>query len=498
MSAALNAGMNMNVRMSVIRIAVFISCLFLQHGLLAQHVSGRTHYPERLRDDVELLRSAIHEAHPDPYRYRTRAELDALIDSVRDSIMMPMTTVEFERTLMPVFRALGDAHCTAEWPPDMQADLRSKATLLPLQVRLLPEGVFVEQELKGFRSIPVGSRIISLNGQPIEAIVERLLATVVCDGANRTYAERVLEREFNIRYHLHIEQATSFTVVYRTPAKTTEQQVIFGMTGNEIASTRKPKGAMLLPWGSTWYADASILWLELRTLDEDSLALAGQRPERFLQALLGEAHKNEVRTMVIDLRGAGGRELAMADLVFSAIAKTPYKVLDDMVVRSIAPPPTRTSHTIPEDFYVSGNARFLVGAQGSYRLPVTDDRLAEQSPMDRAFQGKVYVVCDGHTRDAAAALVMMARRTKRARVVGEEVGSNAFGFTGGPEWVVTAPASGLRFHIPLLKYVPSGRGEGPTDRGEQPNHMAFATPGGIAKGHDAIRAALLEMIRELE
>lgn len=464
----------------------------------AQSYLDRTLYPERLHDDVELLRTAIHEAHPDPYRYHTKAELDALIDRVRDSIVLPMSLVEFEQALMPVFRGVGDAHCRPEWPVPMQGTLQREASLLPLQVKVLPEGVFVEEELKGFRSIPVGSRIIAINGLPIERAMERLLATVVCDGANRTYAERVVEREFNVRYHLYVEQAATYRVAYRAPDKSLGEQVVFGMTGSEITSTRKPKGASLLSWGATAYPESGVLWLNLRTLDPGELDLGGQRPDRFLQAMLSEAHKDKARTLVIDVRGAGGRELAMAELVYSAIARTPFKVLDAMIVRSIAPPRARPTHAIPEDFYASANARFLLAGKGDYRLPESDSRLAEQAPMSKAFTGKVYVVCDGYTRDAAAALVMMVRRNKRGRVIGEETGSNAFGFTGGPEWVVTAPASGLRFHVPLLKYVPAGHGEGPTDRGEQPNHQAYPTPGGLARGQDQLRSALLEMIQELE
>lgn len=464
----------------------------------SQAYLDRTLYPERLHEEVELLRSAIHEAHPDPYRYHTRPELDALIDRVRDSITVPMSLVEFEQALGPVFKGVGDSHCRSEWPVDMQRTLEREALLLPLQVRVLPEGVFVEEELKGFRSIPVGSRITAINGRPIEKIMEVLLRTVVGDGANRTFAERMVEREFNVRYHLYVEQTGMYRVEYRTPDKVANEQVVFGMTAVEITSTRKPKGASMLSWGSTVYPESAVLWLKLNTLDLEGLNLGGQRPDRFLQATLNDAQREKVRTLVIDVRGAGGRELSMAELVFSAIAKSPFKMLDAMVVRSIVPPKARPTHAIPESFYASANARLLLAGKGDYRVPETDPRLSMHEPMNKAFGGKVYVVCDGYTRDAAAALVMMVRRQNRGRVVGEEVGSNAFGFTGGPEWVVTAPNSNLRFHVPLLKYVPAGRGEGPTDRGEQPNHQAYPTPGGIARGQDELRASLLEMIQELE
>jgi hypothetical protein len=480
------------------RIITFIATLALVQNTMAQSYLDRTLYPERLHDDLEMLRSAIHEAHPDPYRYHTKAELDALIDRTRDSIRLPMSVVEFEQALSPVLKGLGDQHTRVEWPAVMQEALMANAILLPMKVRILPDGVYLEEELKGFRSVPVGSRILAINGRPMEEVVERLIATVIGDGANRTYAERVVEREFNLRYHLHIERTNVYRIGYRTPDHVIGEQIVFGMTGNEISNTRKPKGAALLPWGATEIPDGGVLWLHLRTLDPDSLALAGVRPDRFLNAMLAEANRSKVRTLVIDVRGAGGREPSMAALLFSAIAKTPFKMLDDIVVRSIAPPVARISHRIPEEHYANANARFLLAGKGTYRLPETDGRLVLHDPMAKAFVGKVYLISDGYTRDAAALLAMMVRRNDRGRVVGEEVGSNAFGFTGGPEWVVTAPTSGLRFHIPLLKYVPAGRGTGPTDRGEQPNHQAYQTPAGLANGRDDIRSSLLEMIRELE
>lgn len=471
---------------------------FLAGGARAQNSLDRTIYPERLWDDLELMRTAIHEAHPDPYRYHTKAELDAVCNAIRDSITRPMTVVGFQRVIVPLFKALGDANCLAHWPPDVEATLANNALLLPLKVRLLPQGVFVEEELKGFRSIPVGSRLVSINERPIGKVVTELMASVVCDGANQTMAERMLERNFNRLYHLYIERTSSFMVSYITPSNQPEQQVIFGMTAMEIAGSSKPGGAKLSPWGSTWYNEGGVLWVDMNTLEPDSLDAAGQRPDRFLQALLSEANRNGAKTLVLDLRGAGGSDLAMAGLVFSAIARAPFQVLGDMIVRSVVPPAPRASHTFPDDFYASSNTRFLAGGEGAFRLPGTDSRMAQRDPMDRAFGGGIYLVCDGNTRDAAAALVMLVRRTRRGRVVGEETGSNAFGFTGGPEWVVSAPASGLRLHIPLLKVVPAGRGEGPTDRGEQPNHPAFQSPWAIAKGVDGIRTSLLELIRELE
>ncbi|MCB0770026.1 MAG: hypothetical protein KDC00_06440 [Flavobacteriales bacterium] len=455
-------------------------------------------YPERLRMDIETLRSAIHEAHPDPYRYRTRIELDALIDSVSAGVDRPMSIVGFHGELTRILNAVGDSHCRLDWPRDYADHLRSETALIPIQVRVLPDGLYVEGELKGFRSIPIGSRVLSVNGIDADEIVERLMATVVTDGANRTYAERVVEREFPWRYNSFIERGASYRVRYITPEKEEEERTVFALTGTEIGHARKPAGASLLPWGARWVPEIATLWVTLKTLDPDSLVNAGQRADRFLSAMLDEAKKNKAKTMVIDVRGAGGRDLAMAEMVFAAVAKAPFRVLDDMMVRSITAPEQRSSHLVPVDFYASTTANFHTSTGGAYRFPENDPRLGEYEPLPKAFQGKLYVICNGGTVDAAAALVMMAKRGGRGRIVGEETGSNAHAFTGGAEWLVTLPNSGLALHVPLLSYVPAGRASGPLDRGEQPHHRAYQQPGAMARGKDSIMDSLLEMIRELQ
>lgn len=479
---------------------IFTLGLLFMSGLASAQKLGSSQdlYPERLRLDIELLRSAIHEAHPDPYRYWTRPELDALIDSVAASIVRPMSIVEFDRTLVTILNAVGDSHCYVEWPREYADHLRTDALLLPLQVRLLPDGLFIEGELKGFRSIPVGSRITAINDRPAEEIIERLLASVVTDGANRTFAERMVEREFPMRYNTFIEQVPSFRITYSAPDKVEHTSTLFALTGTEIGHTRKPAGTALLPWAARWEPGSNTMWVSMSTLDPDSMARAGQRADKFIDAMLAEARKNKAKTMVIDLRGAGGKELGLAEQVFAAVAKEPFKVLDDMMVRSIVEPERRSSHTVPVEFYASASDRLLIASQGAYRFPENDPRLAEYVPDAKAFQGKLYVICDGGTVDAAAAFVMMAKRTGRARIVGEETGSNAHAFTGGAQWLVTLPNSGLVLHVPLLKYVPAGRVTGPMDRGEQPHHRAYQQPGAMARGRDSIKDSLLEMIHELQ
>src|SRR5690606_29629057 len=114
---------------------------------------------------------------------------------------------------------------------------------------------------------------------------------------------------FPERYHVYLDGSSSFIVDFVTPAGTSDSQSIFGLTREEINISRKPDGS-LLPWAANWIPEYSTMWVTMNTLDPHELATAGQKPERFLDALLTDLQYQNASTVVLDLRGAGGRELA--------------------------------------------------------------------------------------------------------------------------------------------------------------------------------------------
>ncbi|MCB0795888.1 MAG: hypothetical protein KDB88_14230 [Flavobacteriales bacterium] len=466
--------------------------------LLAQPNGSAALYPELLRDDLEIWRTALHEAHPDPYRYVTRKDLDRTIDAVRDDIKVPMTASAFVQALRPVLDAIGDAHTRVAPPSYEQEYLQDQAPLIPLAVRVIDGGLYVEEELKGFRSIPPGSLILSINGIPAGRIIEQLCATIPTDAQNHTYRYRVLESQFPELYHRVFEDKGPFEVHYRSVDGKEGRQQIFALTGEEIRNTFRGADEVLSPWHAAYLPDHHSTWWTIRTFDAEELQEEGIRYERFIDGLRKDLRKNEVRTLVIDVRGAGGMELAMAEAVMSVIAQQPYRVVQDMMIRSVVPPTHYDLMTPLPEFYGTVDANYLLGAHGTYNLRPDDPLTDLVEPSAKGFNGKVYVVCDGLTREAGASFVMMAKRSGRARIVGEEVAGNTVSNCGGRELVLTAPNSKVRFHIPLIRYIHEGASTGPLDHGEMPHHPVSRTPRSLAGGRDHVKDVLLEMIFELQ
>jgi len=459
---------------------------------------GRTYYPEKLHQDLEEFRELVHAAHPDPYRYRTKEQLDLTFDSVKTTINVPLTTDGFVRSMLPVLKAIGDSHCRVELSEETLVQMRDRTAMIPITVKVIDGALYVNDELKGFRSFPQGARLIRINGILASEILTRLQKAIVCDGANSTLADRRIEREFRSLYYMHIERPSSFEIQFEDPNGEPGTSTIFAMSPIDIENSRKPSGTTTLPWGARWIPEISTMWLGLRTMDVDSLRAAGQDAEKFLVSMLRELKKNKGAILVVDLRGAGGRELGMAELVFGAIAMEPYRLVENISIRSRTLPSCSKWIADHPEFYLDVNARYPRMLPDRYGVHPEDDRLTDLQPEGKAFKGKVYVLCDGYTRDAAAAFVMLAKRTRRARIVGEEVGTNAYTYTGGRDLIAEAPNSKVRFIVPLMRYTASGKPSGPLDHGELPNTELRPDARSIARGADSVKENLIMYIRETQ
>src|SRR5436189_2023022 len=112
-----------------------------------------------------------------------------------DSLAVPISAIRYQELLMPLFHRIGDAHCYPEPGAVRQEWMRHEVPIIPLKVRVLVDGLFVEEELKGFRSLPPGAKILSINAIPVSDLLQRMEKLVVTDGANTTLGRHLIERD---------------------------------------------------------------------------------------------------------------------------------------------------------------------------------------------------------------------------------------------------------------------------------------------------------------
>lgn len=468
-------------------------------GALAQtDPVSRTTWREGLLEDLAVIRQTVEQAHPDPYRYRTKAELDQLFDKAAGQLGGSMAAEEFIQAMLPVLQGIGDANTRLDPPADLQEAYGHSVPLIPVHVAVIDGRLFLDDEPKGFRSLPVACEILRINGRTAGQILERLRGAQIPEGRDTTLLDRRIEEDFPVMYRRFVEAGGRYEVEYRTAEGRTGTQEIFALTKDDMRRTYRSKGIDLQSWRLEEIPETRSAWLTLGTFGQAELDRGRINPERFLNNVMDALRKAETTTLVIDVRGAGGNGLDLAEQAFGLVARAPYRMVRSVSIRNGRVPDSYRYARPDPEFFASAGGMYAPEQDGRRELKPDDPRLAYRKPQDKAFQGKVYVVCDGATTGAAAAFVMMARRSGRARTVGEETGTNAASFCGGNTLEVTLPGSGCILHVPLMRHVPEGAYGGPADRGEMPDYQVPRRAVDLAYGKDTVREALLNLIAEMQ
>lgn len=481
------------------RMLTFGEALLAFLGLAAQSdPQANVIYPEDLREDFSVIRQTLEQVHPDPYRYHGQGDLDRSFDQVASSFKGPLTAEGFISATLPVFKAIADAGTRLSPPAPVAEAYEHSVPLIPITVAVIGGRLYLDEELKGFRSLPSGCELLRINGLSATDLLAKLRESQVAEGADTTLLDRRIERNFPVFLRRYVQAAEKFNIAYRTSDGAEGVKEIFALTKDEMRQTYMPKGDDLPPWRMEELPSIRAAWLTVGTMDQNELQRQRIAPERFLNNALDALRKGRFSTLVIDVRGAGGSDLGVAQQVFALIAKTPYRLVKSVSIRSGRVPDSYRYAAPAPDFFASVGDMYLPELKGRRELRPDDPQLIFIQPVSKAFQGKVYVLCDGLTTGAAAAFVMLAKRSGRASTVGEETGSNAASYCGGQVLEVTLPRTGCVLHVPLMRYVPDGTPDGPTDRGELPKHRVSRGPDAVAKGTDPVREGLVDLITEMQ
>ena len=135
---------------------------------------------ENLLKDVEVLRHAYEELHPGLYRYNTKAEMDAKFEALRKEFSQ-------DRSLPDAYLAFSvfaaQVKCGHTYPNFFNQEKTIAAALfqgrnrVPFYFRWLDGRMVVTKDFTPAHQLPRGTEILSINGTPSQAILERLTAS---------------------------------------------------------------------------------------------------------------------------------------------------------------------------------------------------------------------------------------------------------------------------------------------------------------------------------
>jgi hypothetical protein len=350
--------------------------------------------------------------------------------------------------------------------------------LFPLLLKIIDEKLYTDTDDFG---IPLGAEITSINGEPSQAIVQKLLKYAPADGYTLTKKYRQIEKEFGILHYYEYGIKENYGVTYATQNEEVKTIDIVPQSFESIGK-RYPnrnshfasyhqnasrmehfKTRIAEEWPFVYYIDS----LNTAVLTVNSFGLDPQEFKSKLIDLFKEIKKKKADNLIINIRqNIGGYRINAINL-YSFLTNEPFKQrISESAITNVLPHAENIIHTM-SDYSEFFEMYFASAKEENGRWLLTEDHAqAEMIPYKKPFKGTVYVLIGGNTFSAACAFALSAKNDKNITLVGEETGGGYYFHTAQYSALYELPNSKIMVRMPFVKIdkyvldntVPKGSG----------------------------------------
>jgi hypothetical protein len=270
---------------------------------------------EKMETDFDSIRALLERIHPALYDYTPEDQMDAAFEKVAAQLDRPMEFREFYTLLSRLVAKIGCGHSSL-W---IQSDYWNTVpdSLFPIRLYLDEESVFVSGSYGEECEVPVGSRLLSINGIQVQEVIGQLKSITSADGFNMAYKLAMVEKNFSKKYALvygfpgHFklnvvvpgEDRSRLYTVHGVPAPEIDRQ----SSSESELSFRKVEGthAGLLTINTFGYYDRVGMF------------------KSFIDSVFREIKSNGMEELILDLRGNSGGDPFCASYLFSYLEHQP-------------------------------------------------------------------------------------------------------------------------------------------------------------------------------
>lgn len=469
---------------------------------------------DQVLEDFDWLTFSLDHVHPRLYKFESKAIVQDRFGSVRNSLLDKdsISSLDFLSLISRLNATVNCGHLYTIPQDDLREVVLGKM-VLPFQIKILDDKMFVFHDVGKGKKIPNGSEVISINGKFSNEILELMKAGIATDGFIETRKNRLIERYFfetfhgfDLYYHLHVDRSKDFNIKYRKynadrESATTKSGIPI-VTRNDLLNEVHEVDVM------EWFSRPSPL---ISYNEESNYAVLtisrsfhNKEIDPNYKAELSKFFKRleemDIKNLIIDLReNEGGSEEHEAELIRYLYDK-PHKLYDKQFYsrldfRELIPVINLQEYDTANLWYHNNDQAYRkVNDKLWVNNKPTFEGLEFINPANNTFKGHIYVLMSGISFSSTSSLIANIKNTTNAVFIGEESGGMYEGPTGGMEIPIILPNSRIMVRMsPNIHWTYLYKSH-PIGRGVLPDYQISYTIDDLVKRRDLEMQKAMELI----
>ncbi len=378
--------------------------------------------------DIKSLVYGLSEIHPDMFSVCSQEEFFTKINEASESLPDSVTTLELYRMLAPIVASLGDGHTNLGFPYNDLFNREMKQ--MPFSMEILSNST--AKCIASIDSIiPKDSEIISINGQPVETLIEEMLPYV----AGEKKPSKISRINFSFpALYLMLHPTEQYDIVYLPENSKKPLEIsLEGATYDEITkrSPRTKKTNNSEPYSFSIDKDNNVALMDFRKFSDP------EKMKTFADSMFRTLASENIGNLIIDLRQNGGGYSYVGDILLKYLSPEPFTQMEKVLVR------------------VTPLTRKLTGekeADVMFEYHTINPEHFQQplSKEEGHYDGNVYLLTSNNTFSSASSFAWTFKECGAGKIVGEETGGMNVSY--GDIIYYTLPVSNLGCTISYKRF----------------------------------------------
>ncbi|MEP6677245.1 MAG: S41 family peptidase [Ferruginibacter sp.] len=442
------------------------------HKTINKDPAAKEFSTEAIQTDFDVFRTLLKKCHPSLNLYITEKNLDHLLDSLAKQFLQKTSLGDFYNSLAAVINEIGCSHSCLFFPQQVYDTLQERSFFFPYPLELVEDKLLVN--VRGY-DLPQGTEIREVNGIPVKQILRSLMLYNSVEGFHRKTQQQIAGDEFSMQYYFKYGRQDNFRLR------------VIDTLGNEKLVDEAP--VTMSEWNnrndSKYYYDNTVVDYDLSFDEKKHYAILRFATFDFTDITRNNAFENfcnnsfdlihrkgNVKHLIIDLRENHGGKLKAVFLLYSYLAKRPFREYENVTSRmgrvlynqyldKSFTGENEINRELNEEFYHSSNNNYYLYA---------DSMNSTWQPKPNRFTGNVYVIANRNVSSAASYFSLLVKNSGTGKIIGEETTGGSSSGNGFQTLEYVLPNTGIRVFFPFAHLVYTNKDAQNTGHGILPDY----------------------------